>query len=197
MSNRPFRCGPPLVQRPNPGQIPPVPNPKKVANIMQEAAHESTTSRRRNVLGAIGASGLAAIAIAGFGRPDEKAANKLYPDADADLLRLVDRLKAKDAAILVVSAWGDEFDETPLELDDRLKVLEAELRMLRGKIGSMRAHGLAGLRAKVSVAWGLEQPYLNHQPEPNDQHYILWSLARDLGAENATVISDVIGSAGA
>lgn len=157
---------------------------------------------RRGVLGAIG---WAAVAAAGIARPGEAAAGKPDPEADADadaeLLRLVERLKQNDAAILAVWAWGDQFDEPPLELDERLKVIDDESRVLEGKIGSTRAYGLAGLRAKASVAWGLKlkqaYPNPNHQPQPqpHGQDFIFWSLARDLGAENAAVSSDAIRSA--
>lgn len=53
---------------------------------MQEAIERSTTPRRRDILGAAGFSGLAAVALAGFARPDGKAVVAPSTNLDSELL---------------------------------------------------------------------------------------------------------------
>ncbi len=142
---------------------------------------------RRDTFAALGATVLAGIAVAGFCRPEMLAQTAHVPNPDALLLQLVAQLRTSVERFHDLCAPYYDLTEEPLvEVNAEIAQVVAINRDLRIKAANIPAHSLSGRKAKAWALleeWGLEDAA--EVPEEGDTSHLLWSLSRDVLAENA------------
>ncbi|TLU70892.1 twin-arginine translocation signal domain-containing protein [Lichenicoccus roseus] len=114
-------------------------------------AHDTT---RRDVLAALGATGLAGIIITGIARPDNFGAPTI--DRDQRLLDMAAELQATERERNALNLpWAHRLDPAPRHVVDKLSALSDHAEALREMIAALPAEGARGRAAKARVA--LEQ----------------------------------------
>ena len=140
-----------------------------------------SSSKRRELLGAVGFSGLAAVAAAGFARPDQSAI-PAQASPDAELIALCARFDELERQInATFGTMEDEHAEDVL----RVPMQEAQ-ELLFERIMSLRATTIEGHRARAAMYRLWYDPLEGEgRPERNWAGRLAWALVRDVLGETA------------
>lgn len=140
-------------------------------------ANGHTTLRRREAFTALGATGLAGIAMAGWAKPSHQPSAPA--GGDAELLALSAELnRLNDLSESISASYGDTVD-IPKEVDAQLVDLGKQELALRDKISRLPALTAEGRSAKAGIAVGLLDVFLDRENLGSEDRLLL-SLCLDV-----------------
>ena len=152
---------------------------------------------RREAFSALGATGLAGIALAGWAKP-ETTLDNIQGDSphqpfapagdDTELLALAAELnRLNDLSDSISASWGDAFD-IPAEVDARLVELGKQEVAVRDKISRLPAFTMEGRSAKAGIAVGLLDVFLDRENLGSEERLLL-SLCLDVQRHALQVVA--------
>ena len=154
------------------------------------ADFKSSITTRRDAFAALGTTGLAALSLAGFARPETLATPPRTAPAGADqrLLELVAELQATTARHDRLSAaWGDVI-HVPDSIDAELAEITDQEDVLRDQISALPATTAAGAAAKCRLAiWSLNT--FTHPDDIDSHDRLLFSLLADVLRHDAPQVA--------
>ena len=140
-----------------------------------------SASRRRELLGAVGLGGLAAVAAAGLARPDQPAI-PAQASPDAELITLCGCFNDLERQIIATfGSLGDEDAEDVLR-----EPLQEAQQPLFARIMDLRATTIAGHQARADMLrlWH-DQVEADGRPDGYWAGRMTWALVRDVLGEAA------------
>ena len=149
---------------------------------MSETAHKTTT--RRDLLGAAGFTGLAAVATVSVAKPEALPLQQARgAEPDVELIGLVDRLIENQAAFVALTEpYYSVIGSPPDDVAAKIEVVVQDHHRLIGEICDTPARTLTGYRAKAKAWMGQVTRNFEDEPIPDPDEYIAWSLCNDLMA---------------
>ena len=154
------------------------------------ATHAPTTPNvrpsRRDLLSAAGFTGMAAVAAAGFAKPENLAgpggSGSVAPNPDARLLSLVAAFLENERSFEALHAsWSEtRLRDIPNWVDEQSRGMVDRCHRLRRLIGLIPARTREGMVAKARAALAHSSMASPENLDQDSDDFIVWSLCHDL-----------------